>query len=63
MDQPGMNAEQIFKAIVKQSELDKCAGEFDNNDHSNGNNVPSAKQIAQFKLIAAKAKELRKLLG
>ena len=63
MDQPGMNAEQIFKAIVKQSELDKCTREFDNNDHSNGNNVPSAKQIAQFKLIAAKAKELRKLLG
>ena len=63
MDQPGMNAEQIFKAIVTQAELDKCTREFDNKDHSSGNNIPSAKQIAQFKLIAAKAKELRKLLG
>ena len=63
MDQPGMNAEQIFKAIVKQSELDKCAGEFDNRDHSGGNNVPNSKQIAQSKAIMAKAKELRKLLG
>ena len=62
MDQPGMDAEQIFKAIVKQAELDKCAGEFDNKDHSSGNNIPNSRQIAQFKLIAAKAKELRKLL-
>jgi len=63
MDQPGMDAEQIFDAIVTQAELDKCVKEFDNRDHSGGNNVPSAKQIAQYRAIMAKAKELRKLLG
>ena len=62
MDQPtGDDAQTIFEAIVKQTELSKAAREFDNVDHS-GANIPNAAQLAQAAEIMSKARELRRIL-
>jgi len=63
MDQPtGDDAKNIFDAIVEQTEISMAAREFDNTDHSNGDNVPNAAQLAAAAEILAKARELRRIL-
>jgi hypothetical protein len=62
MDQPtGDDAQTIFEAIVKQTELNTAARAFDNVDHS-GDNVPTPQQTAAAVDILRKARELRRLL-
>jgi hypothetical protein len=64
MDQPTGDPKNIFDAIVKQTEISMAARvlEFDNVDHSNGDNVPNAAQLAAAAEIMAAARELRRIL-
>ena len=61
MDQPTGDVQQLFDAIVLDSEIRKAAGEFDNTDNT-GDNVPSPQQTAAAVDILRKARELRRLL-
>tara|TARA_Y100000310_G_scaffold122823_1_gene121542 strand:- start:454 stop:645 length:192 start_codon:yes stop_codon:yes gene_type:complete len=62
MDQPD-DAQGIFEAIVADLEVRKAAREFDNLDHSGGQNIPDANQVAAASAVMAKARELRRILG
>lgn len=61
MDQPTGDVQQLFEAIVLDSEIRKAAGEFDTTDHA-GDNVPTPQQTAAAVDILRKARELRRLL-
>ena len=63
MDQATGDPKDIFDAIVQATELSMAAREFDNVDHSNGDNVPNASQMAAAAEIMAAARELRRILG
>ena len=60
MDHTG-DVQQLFDAIVLDSELRQAAGEFDNGDY-NGDNVPSPDQVRAAVEILRKARQLRRLL-
>lgn len=62
MDQPTGDSETIFDAIVAHVETQKLIREFDNVDHSNGNNMPTPEQIKQGMAVVRKAKELRRII-
>jgi len=62
MDQPTGDANALFDAIVADVEMRKLAREFDNVDHSDGQNIPDAVQLADAAAIMAKARELRRIL-
>jgi len=63
MDQPtGDDVNNIFDAIVELTEINMAARVIDNTDHSNGDNVPNAAQLAAAAEILAKARELRRIL-
>jgi hypothetical protein len=61
MDQPD-DAQGIFEAIVADVEIRKAARAFDHADHSDGQNIPDAVQVADAAAIMAKARELRRIL-
>ena len=62
MDQPTGDPKTIFEAIVADLEVRKAAREFDNTDHSCGQNIPDAAQVADAAAIMRKARELRRIL-
>jgi hypothetical protein len=62
MDQPTGDPKTIFDAIVADVEVRKATREFDNADHSGGQNVPTPTQCADAAAILAKARELRRIL-
>ena len=63
MDQPtGNDSETLFAAIVQDVEIRKAAREFDNVDHSAGQNIETPAQVAAASAILAKARELRRIL-
>jgi hypothetical protein len=62
MDQPTGNPKTIFDAIVADLEVRKATREFDNADHSGGQNIPDAAQVADAAAIMRKARELRRIL-
>jgi hypothetical protein len=62
MDQPD-DAQGIFEAIVADLEIRKATREFDNLDHSGGQNIPDAAQVKDAAAVMAKARELRRILG
>jgi hypothetical protein len=55
------NVQQLFDAIVLDSEIRKAAGEFDTADHT-GDNVPTPQQTAAAVDILRKARRLRRIL-
>ena len=61
MDQPTGDVQQLFDAIVLDSETRKAARGFDNTDYT-GDNVPSPDQVRAAVDILRKARELRRLL-
>tara|TARA_Y100000310_G_C20422039_1_gene687135 strand:+ start:636 stop:833 length:198 start_codon:yes stop_codon:yes gene_type:complete len=63
MDQPtGNDSETLFAAIVADVEIRQAAREFDDVDHSGGQNMPTPAQCADAAAIMAKARELRRIL-
>jgi len=62
VDQATGDAKNIFDQIVQATEISMAAREFDNVDHSNGDNVPNASQMAAAAEILAAARELRRIL-
>jgi hypothetical protein len=60
MDQPTGDVQQLFNAIVLDSEIRNAASEFDNADPGDG--VPSPDQIRAASDILRQARELRRLL-
>jgi hypothetical protein len=62
MDQPTGDPKTIFEAIVADLEVRKAAREFDLADHSCGQNIPDAAQVADAAAIMRKARELRRIL-
>jgi hypothetical protein len=56
------DAKNIFDAFIQSAKLSMAARGFDNVDHSNGDNVPNAAQLAQAAGILATARELRRIL-
>ena len=62
MDQPTGDPKTLFDAIVADLEVRKAAREFDNVDHSCGQNIPTPQQCADAAAIMAKARELRRIL-
>jgi len=62
MDQPTGDPKTLFDAIVKDVEIRQAAREFDNVDHSCGQNIPTPQQCADAAAITAKARELRRIL-
>jgi len=62
MDQPTGDPKTLFDAIVKDMEIRKAAREFNDVDHSDGQNIPDAAQVAAAVEILAKARELRRIL-
>lgn len=62
MDQSTGDPKDIFDAIVQATEISMAARKFDNTDHSNGDNVPNAAQMAAAAEILSKARELRRIL-
>jgi hypothetical protein len=63
MDQPTGDPKTLFDAIVTDVEIRKMAREFDDVDHSDGQNIPDAVQLADASAIMAKARELRRILS
>jgi len=62
MDQPTGDPKTLFDAIVADVEIRKAAREFDAVDHSCGQNIPDAAQVAAAAAITAKARALRRIL-
>jgi hypothetical protein len=62
MDQVTGDPRTIFEAIVADVEARKLAREFDNVDHSGGQNMPTPAQCADAAAIMAQARELRRIL-
>jgi hypothetical protein len=62
MDQPTGDPKPIWDAIVADVETRKLAREFDNADHSDGQNIPTPQQCSDAAAIMAKARELRRIL-
>jgi len=62
MDQPTGDPKTLFDAIVADVETRKAIREFDNADHSSGQNNPTPQQVADAAAIMAKARELRRIL-
>ena len=62
MDQPTGDVKTLFEAIVADVEVRKAAREFDNADHSDGQNIPTPAQVADAAAIMRKARELRRIL-
>ena len=63
MDQPtGDDAKNIFDWLSTEESMAARVLEFDNVDHSNGDNEPNASQLAQAAEILATARELRRIL-
>ena len=63
MDQPTGDPKTLFDAIVKDIEIRTAARAFDNVDHSAGQNIPDAVQLADAAAIMRKARELRRILS
>jgi len=63
MDQPTGNPKTVFDAIVAHVELCKEMREYDDADHSAGQNVPTTGQVSDAVAILKKARELRRILG
>ena len=63
MDQPTGNPKTVFDAIVANVELCKAIREYDDADHSAGQNVPTTGQVSDAVAILHKARELRRILG
>ena len=59
MDHTG-DVQQLFDAIVKQTELSMAAREFDNTDPGDG--LPSPDQVRSAVEILRQARQLRRLL-
>ena len=62
MDQPTGDPKVLFDAIAADVEMRKRAREFDNADHSDGQNTPTSQQCADAVAVMAKARELRRIL-
>jgi hypothetical protein len=62
MDQPTGDPKTLFDAIVKDMEIRQAARDFDNVDHSDGQNIVTAQQAKDAAAILAKARELRRIL-
>jgi hypothetical protein len=61
MDQPTGDPKTLFDAIVADVEVRKAAREFDNADHSDGQNIPTPAQVADARAILRKARDLRRI--
>jgi hypothetical protein len=62
MDQPTGDPKTMFEAIVADLEVRQATREFDDADHSSGQNIPTPAQVADAVAIMRKARELRRIL-